>query len=295
MPFVILLAVDGSSHSLNAARYASAILARSPADFVLRVIHVQYRIPPRPAAAVGREIVEAYYRSETEEAVRAAKRLLEGSDVPHQLVRRIGNPTTEIVRYAESEQVDLVVMGSHGRGAAKSLLLGSVAQGVIAGCIAPVLVVREGATPPRNSEIVVAVDGSAFSRRALAYLLRHRRQLAPDVPITLLHVAMSIGKGFFKLKKSEERRFLDAEHDRAMRSARRLLTRAHVPWQEARAQGNPGIEIAAYARSHDPGLIVMGSHGHGAMAGLLLGSVTQKTIGSCRAPVLIVRNQAIIT
>lgn len=289
MPFVILLAVDGSSHSLNAARHVAAIIAGSPAEFELRLMHVQYRIPPRPAAAVGRDIVEAYYRSETEEAVKAATRLFNDGNVSHQLVRRIGNPATEIVRYAQCESVDLIVMGSHGRGAAKSLLLGSVAQGVIAGCNAPVLVVRDGATPPRNAEIVVAFDGSAFARRALTYLLRHRRQLAPDAPITLLHVTISIGGGFLKLKEAEKRQFLKAEMDRAMRPARRLLTRARVPWQEVQAEGNCGVEIAAYAHRHDPGLIVMGSHGHGAVAGLLLGSVTQKTIGLCRAPVLIVK------
>lgn len=289
MPFTILLAVDGSKYSLDAARHAAAMLARSPADIVLRLIHVQYRIPPRPAAAVGRDIVEAYYRSETEQAVKAAMRVLDRGGLSCQLVRRIGNPDTEIVRYAENEQVDLLIMGSHGRGAAKSLLLGSVAQGVIAACSMPVLVVRGDAAPARDGSILVAVDGSAFSRRALAYLLRHRGVVAPDGPITLLHVATSIGGGFLRLKAREERQLLDAEHERAMRSARRLLTRAHVPWHEARAVGNAGNEIAAYARRHDPGLIVMGSQGHGMMAGLLLGSATQKTMSLCRAPLLIVK------
>ncbi len=289
MPFTILLAVDGSKHSLVAARHAATMAARSSADIALHLLHVHYRIPPRPALGVGRDIVEAYYHSETEAAVKAARRLLDCSGVSYQLVRRIGNPDTEIVRYAENEGVDLLIMGSHGRGAAKSLLLGSVAQGVIAACSMPVLVVREDAAPERSGKILVAVDGSAFSRRALAYLLRHRGVVAADGPITLLHVALSIGGGFLKLKKREERQLLDAEHDRALRSARRLLTRVHVPWQEVRAQGNAGNEIAAYARRHNPALIVMGSQGHGIMAGLLLGSATQKTIGRCRVPVLIVK------
>jgi len=289
MPFVILLPVDGSSHSLNAVRHAVAILERSPADSVLHLMHVQYRIPPRPAAVVGREVVEAYYRSETEKSVRAAKRLLDGRNAPHQQVRRIGYPAIEIVRYAKTKKVDLVVMGSHGHGAGKSLLLGSVAQGVLADCSAAVLVVRDGATPSRNGEVLIAADGSAFSQRALAYFLKHRPQLAPEAPITLLHVSIPMGNRFFTLPKSEQRNFVDAERDRAMRSARRLLTRAHVPWHEARAKGNAGVEIAAYARRNKPGLIVMGSHGHGAISGLLLGSVTQKTIALCQSPLLIVK------
>jgi nucleotide-binding universal stress UspA family protein len=110
-----------------------------------------------------------------------------------------------------------------------------------------------------------------------------------DASLTLLHVGTPPSRFPFAQKKSGQREALDAEFELAMRPARRLLKRATVAWREERAQGEPGVEIAAYARRHACDLIVMGSHGRGAMTGLLLGSVTQKTLSGCRTPVLIVR------
>ncbi len=55
---------------------------------------------------------------------------------------RFGNPFTEIARYAEEARIDLVVMGTHGRGGVAHLLLGSVAERVVRTAPCPVLTVR---------------------------------------------------------------------------------------------------------------------------------------------------------
>lgn len=289
MPQVILLAADGSAISNNAVRYVADNLALSAVEYDLRLIHVLYRVPPRAAAAVGRDIVENYYQSEMDEALKSARRVLDGKGIRYQTVRRIGNPGQEMARYAQAEHAELVVMGSHGRGAAKGLLLGSTAQSLIAGCDVPVLVLREGNPSARSGEILVAVDGSKYTRHAIAYFLHHRALFGAGAKLTLLHVGAAPSRLSFMRKRGEQREMLDAENEQALRPARRLLTRAKVEWREARAQGEPGAEIAAYARQHACDLIVMGSHGRGAMTGLLLGSVAQKTLSACRTPVLIVR------
>jgi nucleotide-binding universal stress UspA family protein len=54
----------------------------------------------------------------------------------------VGHPSDEIASYAEAGNFDLVVMGSHGVGALKNLVLGSVATKVLARCTVPVLLVR---------------------------------------------------------------------------------------------------------------------------------------------------------
>lgn len=59
-----------------------------------------------------------------------------------QLVGRAGNPFTEIVRYAKQKEIDLIVMGTHGRGKMAQLLLGSVAEKVVRAAPCPVLTVR---------------------------------------------------------------------------------------------------------------------------------------------------------
>jgi nucleotide-binding universal stress UspA family protein len=54
-----------------------------------------------------------------------------------------GNPFLEIIRYAKAQNVDLIVMGTHGRGAIAHMLLGSVAEKVVRKAPCPVLTVRE--------------------------------------------------------------------------------------------------------------------------------------------------------
>lgn len=288
-PLKLLLPVDGSPQASSAARYVAEHLALESVAHELHLMHVLYRIPPRAASAVGRDIVENYYQSEVDQALKVARRLLDHKNIQYRIVRRIGHPGSEVARYAERERVDLIVMGSHGRGTAKGLLLGSVAQSVIAHCNVPVLVVREREGVVRSGEIVLAIDGSAYTRRALAYWLRHRGLFGAHAQLTLMHVAAPPGGFAFALKKSARREALQAEHEQALRPARRLLTRAKAAWREVCVEGEPAAEIAAYARRHACDLIVMGSHGRGAMTGLLLGSVTQKTLSACRTPVLIVR------
>lgn len=289
MPHVILLAVDGSPLARSAARHVVDRLALPSPDYDLHLINVQYRVPPRAAAAVGRDIVTDYYRSEAEIAIRDAQRILDAAGIAYRVVRRLGHPPAEIARYAESAKADLIVMGSHGRGAASGLLLGSVAQGVLAGCRVPVLIVRDGGGAGTADEVLVAVDGSAFTRRAIMYLLRRRALLAPSAKITLIHVAAPALPLPFAIGKAQNRAAIEAQHERAMRAARRLLAKAHLQWREVCAEGDPATKIADYVRTSEPGLVVMGSHGRNAMAGLVLGSVTQKTLSACRTPVLIVR------
>jgi nucleotide-binding universal stress UspA family protein len=59
-----------------------------------------------------------------------------------QFVVKFGEPFVEIVRYAKSEEIDLIVMGTHGRGAVAHMLMGSVAEKVVRKAPCPVLTVR---------------------------------------------------------------------------------------------------------------------------------------------------------
>lgn len=284
----ILLAVDGSSYALNAARYVAERLWPADPDAEIDLVHVVGRIPPRPAAAVGKTVVNEYYRSKTEAAFQPVRKLLDARGIPYQSTRLLGNPRLEIAQHAESTAADLVVLGCQGLGAVKNLLLGSVVQAVIAGCKTPLLVVRESNLPPAQGEVLVAVDGSAHSRKALAYLLRHRKKLANNSRLTLLHVSPP-PPWLVTMGRAAVNQLRKAEFEQAMRGARRLISKARIKCKLLHVTGDPGERIANHARGNHSSLIVMGSHGRGGMAGLLLGSVAQKTLSAARTPVLIVR------
>jgi len=139
----ILLAADGSVYTKRAARYVAAHaseLARKPKIFLL---HVHPPIPfPGAAASAGRKAVEDYQREESEKALGVAEKELRKAGFEYKSTWLVGEVSAQIKAHAKRVGADLLVMGSHGRGAFASMALGSVATKVIASVKTPVLIVR---------------------------------------------------------------------------------------------------------------------------------------------------------
>lgn len=86
-------------------------------------------------------------REDGASALQRVEEIAAGAGVPAETHLLEGSPSREIVRFAETEGVDLVVMGTHGRGGIDRLLLGSVAERVVRSSTVPVLTVRVGQPP----------------------------------------------------------------------------------------------------------------------------------------------------
>src|SRR5262249_49264922 len=78
-----------------------------------------------------------------------------------QFVVRPGNPATEIVHYAEEHDVDLIVMGTHGRGFVAHVVMGSVAEKVVRTAPCPVLTVRDPHVGATVTEKISASEATA--------------------------------------------------------------------------------------------------------------------------------------
>jgi nucleotide-binding universal stress UspA family protein len=141
----ILVPTDFSDHSEHAAAYALELAKRYEADEI-HCVHVS-DIPADLMAT------SAYYMTgpseQFVEQVRAeSRKSLEAfaqknfPGVPVQAVFLEGRPFAEIVRYASENQVDLIVISTHGRSGLKHALFGSVAEKVIRKAPCPVLVVK---------------------------------------------------------------------------------------------------------------------------------------------------------
>jgi nucleotide-binding universal stress UspA family protein len=136
----ILAPTDFSDHSGQAVQYACELAKRFGAE--LRLLHVVQ--PPSSVIAYGAPVPEEVLHPQSE-----AQKELESLEVPdaeqiRQVVREIqsGPPFVEIVRYAKANDVDLIVMGTHGRTGIVHALLGSVAEKVVRKAPCPVLTVR---------------------------------------------------------------------------------------------------------------------------------------------------------
>ena len=135
----VLLPVDGSNHSTRAARY---LVRHWPADTAVTLLNVDAPLRESIARRLDGESVARFHLDNGTVALKSARRILVKAG--HMFDERllVGDPGAEIVQLARRGRYDLIVMGSHGRGALVSLFLGSVVVKVLSGSNVPVLVVR---------------------------------------------------------------------------------------------------------------------------------------------------------
>jgi nucleotide-binding universal stress UspA family protein len=139
-------------------------------------------------------------------------------------------------------------------------------------------------------KILVAADGSRFTRQAVKYMLDHLDMFGAAPEVHLLHARPPLpGRAAAALGRNAVRSYYDSETDKALGAARRTLEKAGIKFKELHAVGDPGEVIAAEARRGKYSLVIMGSHGHGAFANLVLGSTASKVLANCKVPTLIIR------
>lgn len=138
----ILLAVDGSSYSKKMLAYLSTHEALLSPDQEYTVFNTQSALPPRAKAALGKDIVEQYYREEADKVLAPVGKFLKRHGIHAKLESKVGPAGATIAKQADSGKYDLLIMGSHGHSALTNLVMGSVATQVLAHCKTPVLLVR---------------------------------------------------------------------------------------------------------------------------------------------------------
>jgi nucleotide-binding universal stress UspA family protein len=184
-----------------------------------------------------------------------------------------------------SADASLVVVGARGMGGFKGLLVGSVSREVLNRSHTTVAVVREAVAEP-DGPIVVGVDGSAMSRRALAWALDEARtRQCRLVAMHAWHIGY-VGDGYTAA-------YIGAEelHDRAARLLHRELAQADTtglvaPVERVLEEGPAaGALVDASATAS---IVVLGSRGHRPATGLLLGSVSDQVTHHAHSAVVVV-------
>jgi nucleotide-binding universal stress UspA family protein len=181
----ILLATDFSETSEKAFNYAVAIARRHGSNISL--VHV---IPPESVSFIP-ELPGERQRYEVKRQIDSLASRSELNRIPHETVLRAGSVWSVLSAVIHQQDIDLVVLGTHGRSGLKKLVLGSVAEEVVrrAGC--PVLTVgpHTETTPSTTGEfhrILFATDFHSASAKALDYALFLAN--ASETKLILLHV-----------------------------------------------------------------------------------------------------------
>ncbi|MGE0362840.1 MAG: universal stress protein [Vicinamibacterales bacterium] len=291
----ILCPTDFSEVSTKAEAYAIALAKRYEAR--LSLLHVD---PPMPMMAPYGEIpvdirlFEEQRRQAEQDLAAAGTRARDaGLGVDTALIG--GYPGREILAVAREQDVDLIVLGSHGRGGVEHLLLGSVAEKVLRKAPCPVMVVPAAATPERGvlfGRILCPVDGSQASADAVAQAVDLARET--DGQLTLLHVVEPMPEAgeFAALDVDEYRRAGEAYGARLMREAVSDTVREWCRIDERIVVGKPGDRILDTAKNMAADVIVMGVRGRGALDLLAFGSTANAVVRQAQCPVFVVHPKA---
>lgn len=283
----VLLAVDGSDYSYEAAR-ALAHFKRADKLTVLHAMDVPTPMYPTVVPEVARDIYQTVERGMREEGERLLNRIasllpLHVGPVTKRL--EIGKPANLILAAAE-EQVDLIVMGARGVSQIRELTLGSVSHQVITHAPCPVLVVR---TPMRAlRQVLLTVEGPEDAELAVRFLAQ--KPFKDPCEITVLtvipyaHPAWPVGamipESYRKDMTAQATAFVDGV-------ATRLTAVGHRATGEV-ILGAPASEILKEATRHNADLILMGSK-HKGVSRLVLGSVSHAVLHRATCPVLVFR------
>lgn len=295
----VLYPVEFSNDAHTAMGAACALASAFDAELVL-AHSLAFPYPYLDEMALGIDL-DAYYQNMEKVAGERLERLREqaveaGASARTEILR--GDPAGAILEAVEDEDIDLVVMPTHGRTGFQRLLIGSVTETVIRLCNAPVLTI-----PPieRYAErldvgkILVPTDFSDRSDRALGPALSLAERLGSDV--LMLHV-VTIGEGD---SANPDWAFpaIPEEHvDAALEVAESALDK-----RRSEADGSVRVasklvrgfdaaeEIVRVADEEEADLVVMATHGHTGLMHVLLGSTAGKVVRHLDRPVLTIRSR----
>ncbi|MDY6009771.1 MAG: universal stress protein [Duodenibacillus sp.] len=295
----ILVPIDGSTYSDNSLAFVASrtsLLGQNPQIELLVVLDP---LPARAARLVGKDSLKRYYEEEADKIFAPARKFLKKHSIAATESFLLGNPAEKIAEEAGRMDADLIVMGSRGRTAMAGLFLGSVTNGVLARTKHPILIVRDKNPPESDGmRVGVCVDGSKFGSAAVKYAIRNPELFGEGAKFYIINVTSDYagaimpdmaGMALPALSEAEVVELQKNEFEEALASVRPLLAKAGIAPKEVCLVGNPGDEIAAFAKKKKLDLVVMGSHGYGRFKSAVMGSTATRIAAKGDVPILLIR------
>ncbi len=289
----VLIPTDFSDTAQTAVNLGAEIAAyyKSTIDLVNAVDATVYAYAGYPFASLSKELLTS-----AEDALRRAKLPASAGALKVNRFVLSGNPATEVVEHAKRHSADLIVVGTHGRGAIGRFLLGSVADRVLQNAACPVIVTKKPKGKIKHpkkkskpfSRILFPTDFSKTAGKALARAVALTEDM--DAELFVLHV---VDDSLITTHVEDERTIILKELRRhALDEMKKQLPAELLQNFEtigAVKRGEPGKQICAFAEANHCDLIVMGSHGRTGIERALMGSVADKVVRRAKCSVLIER------
>jgi nucleotide-binding universal stress UspA family protein len=305
----VLVPLDGSEIAEILFAYAKELASRLNLDMLL--LHVctpeDYELHPMHRMYVEHAVDLIRQHSS---AVRDhASESHEKKQIDVRGILAVGSPAEEILRCADDNNVDLIIMATHGHSARKRWSMGSVAARVLRVSRVPVWLIRAGipyeVIHDRYARVTVLVplDGSEMTEVVFRHLVTLAEQRGIErVDVALLRVCEPIIIPPDYEEETSEDWINHAEQHlaRARETAEKYLADLAKRFEAIGMKvktlvkvGQPAAEIISYADAHPLNLVVMSTHGWSRHSSGSWSSVTGKVLEGISSPLLLVRPQKI--
>jgi nucleotide-binding universal stress UspA family protein len=140
-------------------------------------------------------------------------------------------------------------------------------------------------------KILVSVDGSRLSQQALEKLVEKFSVLreTPQLVVLNVHLEVPYKAAASWVGREAVEKYYSDESDAALAGAIAFLAARNVPFVAEKRIGDPAEQIAQCASEMQCDIIAMGTHGHGALGNLVMGSVATKVVALAKVPVLLMK------
>ena len=139
-------------------------------------------------------------------------------------------------------------------------------------------------------KVLLAADGSKFTKKALAFLVNHEGLVNKNDELFVLNVQIQVpARVITMLGSAEVAAYHREESDKVLNPIRKFLDKHALNYRCASVVGHPVEEILKAAEKEQSYLVVMGTRGHGLIGRALIGSIAQRVVAECNVPVLLVK------
>ena len=139
-------------------------------------------------------------------------------------------------------------------------------------------------------KILIAADGSAYTKRMLAYFAAHDEWLGPKHQYTVIHSVLAVPhRAAAFVGVDTVRKFYDDDAETVFKPIRAFFAQQGIEATFVHTVGHAAESISKLAEEGKFDLLAIGSRGHGDLVNLVLGSVATKVLAKCKVPLLIIR------